>query len=149
MAQTPKIAGIAITPKIMAEMQALEEADITVDSGVQGDARGTKRQRQITILFEDDWNDAVAETTGGDLNWIERRANIFVAGMRAPQKEGGIFTIGEVTMEVTLETQPCDLMEQKRTGLKKALTPHWRGGVCCKVLSGGHIAIGDSLTYQD
>ena len=47
--------GIAKTSKLLAEMEELAEAQIEIDSGLQGDARGTKRQRQISILFEDIW----------------------------------------------------------------------------------------------
>ena len=51
----PKLLGIAVVPKIMGEV--LEKNSVTVDikTGIQGDARGSKKQRQITILFEDDW----------------------------------------------------------------------------------------------
>ena len=60
--QKCEIIGIAITPKIMAEMEARDHVTVTVETGIDGDARGKKRGRQISILFEDDWNDAVAET---------------------------------------------------------------------------------------
>ena len=148
MSSSPTVIGIAITPKVMAPMEARDQAEVTVETGITGDARGKKRRRQVSILFEDDWTDAVAET-GDDMNWMERRANIYVRGMRAPQKEGGIFTIGDITLRVEEETEPCDLMESKREGLRGSLDKNWRGGVCCKVISGGHFAIGDSISYQD
>lgn len=138
--------GIAIAPQIMQEMEQRDQASVSVESGIDGDARGRKRRRQITILFEDDWNDAVAET-GDPMHWTERRANLLVTGMRSPQAEGGIFTIGSVRLEVVMETDPCELMESKRAGLNKALTPAWRGGVCCRVLEGGGFKIGDSVDY--
>ena len=142
----PELKGIAIAPRIMAAMETLEQAGVTVDAGIDGDARGAKRRRQVTILFEDDWNDAVAET-GGAMDWTERRANLLVAGMRCPGEEGGVFTIGGVRLEVTMETDPCEVMESKRSGLREALTPDWRGGVCCNVLSDGDIRVGDSVSY--
>lgn len=148
MAETPTVVGIAITPKVMADMETRDAVNVTVETGLEGDARGKKRRRQVSILFEDDWNDAVAET-GDSMEWIERRANLLVKGMRAPQQEGGHFKIGDVTLRVEEETEPCDLMESKRTGLKESLSYDWRGGVCCKVISGGHIAIGDSVSYED
>lgn len=148
MSQSATVIGIAVTPKVMAPMETRDAVDITIETGLDGDARGKKRRRQVSILFEDDWNDAVAET-GEPMDWTERRANIFVRGMRAPQCEGGLFTIGDVTLQIEEETEPCDLMESKREGLRASLSPDWRGGVCCKVISGGHIAIGDSLTYAD
>ncbi len=146
MTDKPTIIGLAITPRIMAPMEAREQADISIDGGIDGDARGTKRRRQVSILFEQDWIDAVAET-GEPMHWMERRANIFVSGMRSPQEEGGMFTIGDVTLEVVMETDPCEVMEEKRRGLMEAMTPDWRGGVCCKVVSGGHISIGDEINY--
>ena len=41
--------GIAKTSKLLAEMEELTEAQIEIDTGLQGDVRGTKRQRQISI----------------------------------------------------------------------------------------------------
>ena len=148
MTKTPTIIGLALTPRIMAPMEEQKSADISVEAGMAGDARGGKSRRQISILFEQDWLDAVAET-GEPMHWMERRANMFVTGMRSPQKLGGIFTIGDLTLEVIDETEPCEVMEGKRTGLMEALSPDWRGGVCCKVISAGHIKIGDQVNYNE
>lgn len=142
------VTGLAITPKIMAPMETREAVSVSVEAGIDGDARGKKRGRQISILFEEDWADAVAET-GDALPWTDRRANILVTGMRAPQAEGGVFTIGGVTLEVAMETDPCEIMEGLRPGLRQAMTPNWRGGVCCTVLEGGAIALGDDVSYSD
>jgi MOSC domain-containing protein YiiM len=148
MSEDLKIIGLAIAPRIMAPMEERDEVEISVDAGIGGDARGTKRGRQITILFEEDWNDAAAET-GDPIHWTERRANIFVKGMRSPQQEGGRFTVGDVTLEVVMETAPCEVMDEKRSGLREALTPGWRGGVCCKVISAGRIVVGDTVSYSE
>ena len=136
--------GIAIAPKLLAEMQEIEGAEITIEAGITGDARGRKRARQLTVLFADDWADACAEI-GQDIAWVLRRANLFVEGMRAPQKIGGVLRIGEVELQITEETAPCDLMEATAKGLKQALKPQWRGGVCCRVKKGGKIKIGDAV----
>ncbi|MCE2517146.1 MAG: MOSC domain-containing protein [Alphaproteobacteria bacterium] len=129
-------------------METRAAVSVSVDAGIDGDARGKKRGRQISILFEDDWTDAVAET-GDAIDWTERRANILVTGMRSPQAEGGVFSIGGVKLEVAMETDPCEIMEGLRPGLRKAMTPGWRGGVCCTVLEGGDISIGDDVSYTD
>ena len=81
----PNLIGIAITPKILAPMEEIKSAEISIEAGIKGDARGKKRNRQISILFEDDWADACSEL-GAVLPWLTRRANLFVSGMRAPQK---------------------------------------------------------------
>ena len=46
---------------------------------------------------------------------------------------------------MTAQTYPCARMEEARAGLLKALAKEWRGGVTCRVLEGGRIAIGDPV----
>ena len=144
MNSMPNLIGIAITPKILAPMEEIKSAEISIESGIKGDARGKKRNRQISILFEDDWADACSEL-GVVLPWLTRRANLFVSDMRAPQKSGQIITISNVQLEVKLETEPCDLMDKQRQGLQNALSRSWRGGVCCNVLKAGTISVGDKI----
>jgi len=142
------VIGIAVAPRILEPMEERDKIAVTIDAGLDGDARGSKSKRQVSILFEDDWNDAVAVTDGGSMPWIERRANLYVTGMRSPQETGGVFSIGDVRLEVVEETEPCELMESKRTGLREAMKPLWRGGVCCRVLAGGSIGLGDTIKYE-
>ena len=143
------VIGIAVAPRILAPMEERDDVIVTIEKGLDGDARGGKSRRQVSILFEDDWNDAVGATNGAAMPWVERRANLFVRGMRSPQQDGGIFSIGDVRLEVVEETEPCELMESKRTGLREALMPDWRGGVCCRVISGGAIRLGDPVVYSE
>jgi MOSC domain-containing protein YiiM len=60
-------------------------------------------------------------------------------------REGARLKIGDCILEVTQETRPCQVMEAAHSGLKRALTPDWRGGVCCKVVSGGVIRTKDPI----
>ena len=136
--------GIAKAPRLLAEMEELIEARIEIDTGLQGDARGTKKQRQISILFETDWEDACNEL-GSNLSWLTRRANLLVKGMRSPRITGTILKIGAVELEVRVETEPCDLMDKQHLGLRAKLENDWRGGVCCSVKKPGNIKIGDVI----
>ena len=140
----PTLIGIAKAPELLAEMEELTEAKIKIDSGLQGDARGTKRQRQISILFEDDWEDACKEL-GLNLSWLTRRANLLVKGMRSPREPGTKIKIGSVELEVRVETEPCDLMDKQHFGLRARLENDWRGGVCCSVKKPGNIKVGDDV----
>jgi MOSC domain-containing protein YiiM len=110
---------------------------------MEGDARGNKPGRQITVLFKEGWEAACAEA-GAELPWLARRANLYVEGLPVP-KEGAKLAIGGILLEVVQETKPCWLMEATHKGLKSALTPEWRGGVCCRVLQGGTIRVGDAV----
>ena len=60
-----------------------------------------------------------------------------------------ILVIGDVMLEVTQETQPCSRMEKAQPGLRAALAPEWRGGVCCTVVSGGYVRVSDAVTLLD
>jgi MOSC domain-containing protein YiiM len=55
--------------------------------------------------------------------------------------------IGEVELQITMETRPCHLMDRAHEGLRAALRPEWRGGVCCVVRRGGAIKLGDFAGY--
>ena len=81
---------------------------------------------------------------GAALPWVTRRANLLVEGTAVP-REGDRLAIGDLLLEVTGKTQPCQLMDAAFRGLRKALKPDWRGGVCCRVLAGATIRLGDQV----
>src|SRR3982074_1563252 len=136
-----RLLGIARAPALRAALVEVREAEVGGSEGIMGRARGRKSGRQVTVLFREGWESACGEL-GVTLPWVMRRANLLVEGI-APPKEGGQLRIGELVLEVTQETQPCHLMDAAHRGLKRALAPEWRGGVCCRVLKGGKIRVGD------
>ena len=141
-----KLIAIALTERRMAPMVLQNEADLSIEAGIAGDARGTEKLRQVSVLFEGDWKEACAEI-GQELPWTTRRANFLVNGEN-PKRLGARLEIGDVILEVTEETEPCALMERAARGLRGALKPGWRGGVCCRVIQGGHVAVGNELDIQ-
>ncbi len=138
-----QLLGIARVAKRLAPLIAIEEAEVAVSTGIDGDVRGTKAGRQVTVLFREGWEAACREL-GHDLPWTTRRANLFVEGVAVP-REGKRLVIGNLVLEVTQETQPCHLMDEAQLGLRAALKPHWRGGVCCRVIERGTIRVGDHV----
>lgn len=138
-----RLLGIARAPRRRALLIEISEAEVGCGNGICGDARGTTTGRQVTVLFQEGWQRACDEL-GVRLPWITRRANLLVGGLDVPQ-EGARLTIGDLVLEVTQETKPCHLMDAAHSGLKRALTPEWRGGVCCRVVKGGHIRLGDRV----
>jgi MOSC domain-containing protein YiiM len=135
--------GIARAARKRAPLAETGEANVTLDLGIVGDVRGTKPDRQVTVLFREGWESACRDL-GADLPWTTRRANLLVEGMPVP-REGVRLAVGELVLEVTDETKPCQVMEAARRGLRRALTPEWRGGVTCRVLRGGTIRVGDRV----
>ena len=141
-----QLLAIARAPVKRGPLHPVSEAVVGVEDGIQGDARGRRAGRQITVVFREGW-DAACRDLGAELPWTTRRANLFIEGVSVP-REGKRLVIGSTVLEVTQETQPCQVMEAAHRGLREALTPEWRGGVCCKVLSGGTIRVGDKVDVE-
>ena len=145
---TGRLIGIARRSASRAPMETLETGRISIEAGLEGDARGAKYpKRQITVLAREAWEAALADlpAEAAELAWTTRRANLFVEGVRLPCAKGGVLCIGPVALEITGETDPCGRMEEAYRGLLKALHPDWRGGVTCAVREGGPIALGEAV----
>lgn len=139
-----RVLGIARRAAKRADMETLESTVIGTASGVAGDSRGKPGDRQITLLSSDAWKAACA-AVGRELPWTTRRANILVDGVTLPRAAGSLIEIGSARLEVTMETAPCSRMDEQCDGLRQALMPDWRGGVCCRVIDGGEIRIGSPV----
>lgn len=136
--------GIAIARTKGGPMETLTAATVEPARGLLGDARGAFPRRQITLLFREGWEEACA-ALGRTLPWTTRRANLLVGGLAVPRMPGTLVRIGPVVLRVTEETAPCNLMEKQAPGLRRALIPDFRGGVCTDVVAGGSIAVGDPV----
>lgn len=148
-----RLVGIAQRAKPRAPMETLASTVVTTDHGVGSDHRGKLKpggrgKRQVTILSREAWEAACAEI-GASVPWTVRRANLLVEGVVLPTRAGQVVQIGGVRLLVTGECDPCRRMDEAVPGLEIALTPDWRGGLTCKVLAGGEIAIGDSVDLVD
>ena len=146
------LAGIARHARPKAVMEIVDHVAVTLAGGIAGDFRGGMKgkpyRRQVTLIERGDWEAALAEV-GHSIGWEERRANLLVDGLDLPQVAGVRLRIGaDVVLEVTRETDPCERMEALAPGLKAALLPDWRGGVCTKVVAEGVIAVGDVIRIE-
>jgi MOSC domain-containing protein YiiM len=143
-----RLVGIARRDNSRAEMQALETAEISDETGVALDFRGRPGNRQVTVISAEAWNEVCREL-GMELPWTTRRANLLIEGTELPRNIGGQIRIGQVRLLVTGETDPCSRMDEQCAGLRAALQPDWRGGVCCRVLQSGPVSIGDAVSIRD
>ena len=126
-------------------MQEQDNAELTVEKGITGDFRGATPDRQITILSESAWL-RTCKSIDTTLPWTTRRANLLIGGIDFSAADvGKTICIGDAKLEIKRETNPCSLMDQQHQGLKEALMPEWRGGVCCNVIAAGTIRIGDQV----
>jgi MOSC domain-containing protein YiiM len=141
---TPRLIGIARRDKPRAPMETLSSVRVSYDAGVDGDCRGRTPDRNVTLIFREDW-EAACRDLGRELPWVTRRANLLVEGLAGFKHVGAKLKIGSVLFEVTEENPPCRVMDIQSEGLRVALQPDWRGGVACRVLQDGEIALGDTV----
>lgn len=141
--------GIATKPVKKGPMVPVE-AGLVTKAGLEGNYYGflrntVKRDRQITVLSLGSWCDALTEL-GINIPWYMRRANLCVDGYRfQPNDVGKTIRIGRAELCITGECDPCKRMDEVHPGLMEALTPAFRAGVTCYVISPGLIRTGDPL----
>lgn len=142
----PKLVAIAYKTVKHGPMKELLCANVTQHSGVEKDVFGRPGKRQVTVLSLQQWQTA-CQSINTDLVWTIRRANLLVDGLSfGPADVGKQLRIGDLSLEITGETDPCKKMEMAHPGLELALTPDWRGGVTCRVLNDAMIHLGDPVT---
>ena len=140
-----KLAGIAWRSGKRAPMQTLDHADISTATGVAEDSRGKPGKRQVTLLSARAWREA-CQAVGTDAPWTTRRSNLLIEDLDLPREAGVGIAIGEVRLETTVEIDPCSRMDEQVPGLTAALEPDWRGGIGCRVVQGGTVRVGDTVT---
>ncbi|HSX54585.1 MAG TPA: MOSC domain-containing protein [Sphingomonas sp.] len=150
---TGRIAGIARHAFAKAPIETIDRARVTLEGGIAGDFRGAMKgkphKRQVSLIEAGDWATAM-DLVGHNIPWEQRRANLLIEGLDLPQIAGKRLRIGaDVVLEVTVETEPCERMEALAEGLRAALTPDWRGGICTMVIAPGEIAVGDEIRIEE
>lgn len=143
-----KVLAMARRKASRAPMEIVKAAAIGAADGLEGDARGTDDERQVTLLTREGWEAACAEL-GRDLPWTMRRANILIEGAAVAGRLDGVVRLGEAELVITGETAPCQRMDEQAPGLRQALTPDWRGGVTCRVSKGGRVRAGDAVELAE
>ena len=140
-----QLLDIAFRPKSRAAMQTKVDTMVSKVAGVEGDFRGKPGKRQVTVMSIEQWQHACDEL-GTILPWTIRRANLLVDGVSFDATMvGQQIKIGQCILYITGETDPCPKMDAQHQGLTHALTPDWRGGVCCRVIADGRVKVGDKM----
>ncbi|HEX3579564.1 MAG TPA: MOSC domain-containing protein [Thermoanaerobaculia bacterium] len=122
-------------------MDSVESAEAIAGRGLAGNADRSRR-RQVTIIDEAAWREAATET-GHHVDPSKRRANVMLRGIALADSRGKLLRLGNCLVRILGETRPCEQMEEAQTGLRKALSPHWRAGVFGEIVEGGLIRVGD------
>lgn len=140
-----KLIGIWVKPAHAAAMRSVQQAVAEAGAGLVGNV-DQGGDRQVTLLDRAAWKRATAEI-GEEIDPVERRANLLVEGLRLEATPGRQLRVGSCRFEITEETEPCHLMDGVREGLRVALQPEARGGVCTRVVAGGTLQVGDPVDW--
>jgi len=119
-----------------------------VGAGLAGDFRSETRGRSVTVLTQEGW-DAACAALEQDLPWTSRQANLLVEAIDLREQTGKHLRIGAVVLEITGECDPDSRMDQLVPGLRRALGPDWRAGVCCTVVTPGRLTLADPVSWDE
>lgn len=137
---------IGLRPARGAPMTAVESASLVAGQGVDGDRYHTRNNggRQVTLIQAEDLA-AIASYLGRDTVTPDLlRRNIVVAGINLLALKDRTFRLGGALLAYATECHPCSKMETTfGPGGYNAVRGH--GGVCCRILAGGEVRIGDML----
>ena len=122
-----KILAIAVRTEKKGPMRETDRVSATPDDGLEGDLPAAAHRR-ITLLSNEQWSETTRELNA-ELPWHTRRANVLLEGGSLKSLIGSTVKLGELTIKVNAETEPCGLMDKLHMGLREALTPDCRGGV--------------------
>lgn len=130
-------------------MDLRETGTLVAGKGLVGNANQGGR-RQVVLLSEEGWMDAVSEITplGTAVDPSVRRGNLLVSGIDFEGTRGRILKVGGCRLRIWTECTPCERMDEAFPGLQKALRPHWRAGACAMILDGGDIRVGDPVSWE-
>ncbi len=120
---------------------ALSHAEIIADQGILSDRHGRPGSKRQILLMDR----ALVDRFGlrpGDLD-----ENLTLDGLMIDDLQPGQqLRIGSVLLEITIPCPVCDKLDTVRPGLRSALRD--QRGMFARVLSTGHVHIGDSITLE-
>ena len=137
-----RVTGIGIAAASRLPLRPVERVTAEAGRGLVGDRYHGSKHRHLTVQSELDLA-AAAEALGAAIDPLATRRNITISGP-VPDERGSRFEIGPVVVEVVRAAAPCKLLDDViGAGARAALRR--RGGVVCRVLTDGEIALGDAV----
>ena len=130
-------------------MQSVESAQLIAGGGIVGDrknqtnAKRPEPSSEVTLI-EAEAIEAANRDYELQFEAIQSRRNLLTRGVALNHLVGREFRVGHLRLRGILLCEPCGHLEQLTVaGIRKALIH--RGGLRAQVISGGTIAVGDSI----
>jgi len=150
MSQFPrsgKVRWIGLRPAREVAMQEVEVAEAIAGKGLRGDRYASASGKRGLTLIQAEHLPAIAMLAAqAHLSPATLRRNVVVSGIPLVALKDRRFRIGETLLEGTGECDPCSRMEAALgPGGYNAMRGH--GGICARILEGGALRIGDTVTW--
>ncbi|QIG42771.1 MOSC domain-containing protein [Nocardioides anomalus] len=127
-------------------MKARDAVEVETAAGIVGDRYHGSRHRQVSVQSAESIAEA-EELFGAPIPLGLTRRNVTVSTGEVPRQPGSLIRLGPVLLEVVRVAAPCKLLDDTiGRGAQEALRR--RGGSICRVLAGGHLAVGDPVELE-
>lgn len=148
MATLPRqgqVEWIGLRPARGQPMIEADGAEAVADGGLAGDRyAGSSGKRGVTLIQAEHLPAIATLSARPDLQPAWLRRNLVVSGIPLIALKQRRFRIGEVLLEGTEPCDPCSRMEEiLGPGGYNAM--RGMGGLCARIVSGGHIRRGDAV----
>ncbi len=140
----PTVAAIHVAPGARLPLRSVDRATVEAGKGLVGDRYHGTRHRHVSVQSAEELAEA-AEALGRAVPPDGTRRNVTLSHGRIPTTPGSRLMIGSVQLEVVRIAAPCRLLDDN-LGPGAATALRRRAGSICRVLTGGEMAIGDTVS---
>ncbi len=145
-----RLEWIGLRPARKVGMNTPARATAIANTGLAGDHRSGKTPgsgRQVTVISREFMGQIAHFLRRDDIDPALLRRNLVVSGINLHALRHQRFAIGGALFEAGALCHPCSRMEAALgSGGVAAMIGH--GGLCCRILRGGEIAIGDPVEVR-
>ena len=139
----PVVAALLIAPGRRLPMKAVDQVEVEAGRGIVGDRYHGARHRQVSVQSAERLAEAAAEL-GIPVVPEGTRRNVTISYGDVPTAPGTRLLIGDVELEVVRVAAPCRILDDEIAPCAAAALRR-RAGSVCRVLTGGHIRLGDPV----
>lgn len=144
-----RLEWIGLRPGRRAPLLAMNHVEVIADHGLSGDHKSQHAggKRQVTLIQREHLAVVAQLLRREAVDPALLRRNLVVSGINLLAFRNERFRIGDALFEGTGPCEPCSRMEAVLgAGGYNAMRGH--GGITARVLSGGVIAVGDTLRHE-
>ena len=144
MPQSGVLRWIGIRPNRNAPLEVLEEVNLSIEEGLEGDHYAKKGGNRQLTLIQAEHLELVSNVMQREVDPGEVRRNLVVSGINLLALKDREVAVGEAIIKMTGFCHPCSRMEKNLgAGGYNAMRGH--GGMTAKVVKSGKVRTGDAV----